>query len=359
MESKNISTPLLELIERPVLCVKNGIITELNRAAAQMQIVRDTPIRALLPQDHQAYEQFESGQLFLNLSVCQIPCGATVIRSQDMDYFILDQQEDTDRLQAMALAAQQLRMPLSNVMTIVDQFLANRHLEASCDLRTQAGKINQGLFQLLRILSNMADAIRYADPEPVRMENCNLTAFIDEVFQKARVLIQDTGVKLRYCGLSQPIFGLASCEHLERGIYNLISNAIKFSPKGGKVEAKLIQSGTFLSLSIQDSGSGIPPQIQPTLFARYRRQPGIEDGRYGIGLGMTMVRSAATIHGGTVLIDHPAQGGTRVTLTISIREPEPGTTLRTPIRSICDYAGGWDHGLTELAELLSSETYEG
>ena len=358
MESKNIETPLLELIERPVLCVKNGVVIQLNRAAAQMQIPQNTPIRELIVDNWQSYEKFESGQLFLNLCVCKIPCGATVIRSGDMDYFILDQQEDHDRLQAMALAAQQLRMPLSNVMTITDQFLSNRHLEASCDLRTQASKINKGLFQLLRILSNMADAMRYADPEPVRMENCNLSAFIEEVFQKAKVLIGDTGVKLRYTGISQPVFGLVSCEHLERGIYNMISNAVKFSPKGGKVEAKLTQSENFLSLSIQDNGSGIPADIQANLFTRYRRQPGIEDGRYGIGLGMTMIRSAATIHGGTVLIDQPAQGGTRVTLTIALRQPDSDTPLRSPIKSICDYAGGWDHGLTELSELLSYESYQ-
>ena len=359
MEPKNIDTPLLELIERPVLCVKDGIVVSLNRAAAQMQIAPNTPIRELLPKDWEAYEQFKSGQLFLNLNICQIPCGTVVIRRENMDYFIMDQQEDHDRLQAMALAAQQLRVPLSNVMTITDQFLANRHLEASCELRTQAGKINQGLFQLLRILSNMADAMRYAEAEPARMENCNLTVFIDEIFQKAKVLIGDTKVKLRYTGLSQNVFGMASCEHLERGIYNLLSNAVKFSPKGGKVEAKLTQTGNFLSLSILDHGSGISEEVQPTLFTRYRRQPGIEDSRYGIGLGMTMVRAAATIHGGTVLIDHPAQGGTRVTLTIAIRQAEPNTVLRSPIQSICDYAGGWDHGLTELAQLLSSDNYQG
>ena len=109
-------------------------------------------------------------------------------------------------------------------------------------------------------------------------------------------------------------------------------------------------------LQIQDSGSGIPDAIRGNLHSRYQRQPGIEDGRFGIGLGMVLIRSAATIHGGTVLVDQPQGGGTRITMTIAIRSNSSGN-LRSNVLRV-DYSGERDHGLMELSETLPAFLYE-
>lgn len=357
MEYTNKDMLLLELIGKPVLCVKDGIITDMNRAAAQMQIPQNTPICQLLAENSDAYETFISGQLSITLIVAGISCNATVMRTEEMDLFILDQPEDFAKLQSIALAAQQLRVPLNDVMTLTDQLLASNDLEAECRLRTQAQKINKGLFQLLRIITNMADAQRYTGPEVPRMELINLTAFIGDIFEKARVLTSDTGIRLKYTGPQQPILGLAAGEYLERGIYNMISNAIKFSPKNSTVEADLTLNGNMLSLRVHDQGQGIPARIYSNLFSRYTRQPGIEDGRHGIGIGMTFVRAAASVHGGTILIDQPETGGTRVTMTIAVRKTD-SDTVRSPILPLHDYVGGWDHTLVELSDNLPIEAYD-
>lgn len=357
MEYANKDTLLLELIDKPVLCVKAGMITAVNRPAAQMQISEGTRISEYLADSRDAYEAFTSGQLSLTLTVAGICCQATVLRTEDMDLFILDQPEGFAKLQSIALAAQQLRVPLNDVMTLTDQMLGSRELDAECKLRTQAQKINKGLFQLLRIISNMADAQRYTGREAIRMEHLNLTAFFQEIFEKASALTSDTGIRLKYTGPQQPVLGLAAGECLERGVYNMISNAIKFSPKNGTVEAKLTQNGNMLSLSIQDQGQGVPANIRSTLFNRYERQPGIEEGRHGIGIGMTFVRAAAAAHGGTVLIDHPEKGGTRITMTIALRQVD-SDTVRSPVLPLHDYTGGWDHALVELAESLAFDTYD-
>lgn len=357
MEQIKNNSPLLEMIDRPVLCVRDGVIIDRNRSAAQMQIGINTPIKDLLPTDYDAYTAFTDGQLYLTVHVADIPCGAIIIRSAESDYFVLEQQSDFEKLQLIALAAQQLRNPLSNVMNLTDNLLSNKDLDETCELREQAKRINKGLFQLLRIIANMADAPRYMGPEPVRKETVNFTAFLNEVFEKAATLISDTGVTLKYKGLNAPVFGLVATECLERGLYNIISNAVKFSPKKGTVEITVSQVANVIKVSVQDNGRGIPSDVRGNLFTRYQRTPGIEDGRYGIGLGMTMVRTAASVHGGTVLVDHPQSSGTRVTLTIPITKDD-SNTVRTPIMQMFDYTGGWDHALVELAESLSIDAYD-
>ena len=143
---------------------------------------------------------------------------------------------------------------------------------------------------------------------------------------------------------------------LNQILLNILSNAIKFTPKGGTVTAKLTRSGRMLRLSVTDSGSGIAQSVRSSVFSRYLRQPALEDSRYGIGLGMVLIRTAAAHHGGAVLIDQPEGAGTRITMTMSIRQSKQAT-LRSNVLRV-DYAGERDHGLIELSECLPTELYE-
>lgn len=111
----------------------------------------------------------------------------------------------------------------------------------------------------------------------------------------------------------------------------------------------------MLYLSVQDSGEGMRPEVQGSIHARFRRKPGLEDSRFGIGLGMVMIRSAAAAHGGTVLIDHPEGCGTRLTMSIAIRQNTDNVVRSNVLR--VDYAGERDHPLLELSEVLPVELY--
>ena len=108
--------------------------------------------------------------------------------------------------------------------------------------------------------------------------------------------------------------------------------------------------------SVQDSGCGIEESFRGNLFSRYTREPGLEDSRHGIGLGLSLICSVAALHGGTVLVDHPLETGTRVTMTMAIRSGS-STTLHSP-RIRVDYAGEWDHSLLELSDILPTSLYE-
>ena len=76
---------------------------------------------------------------------------------------------------------------------------------------------------------------------------------------------------------------------------------------------------------------------------------------HGIGLGMVLIRSAAAAHGGTVLVRRMPDGGTSITMTLAIRK-KTDSTLTSPILHM-DYAGGFDHALMELADVLPARLY--
>lgn len=354
METINQQFPWLELLDRPAFCAKGGTVIAVNNAAQHHMLQPGTDIRDIVTEQRETYESFESGSLYLTVTVGNIPCSACVTRTKECDIFILQQDADSEQLQALALAAQQLRIPLSNVMTVTDRLLANLE-NTDNSTQQQASQINQGLFQLLRIISNMSDSGSYKGIPFTGMQTVNLTEVFREVMEKSQTISENAGIRLSYTGPQTPVLGLANAEKLERAVYNLLSNALKFAPEDSTIEAKLTQKEKLLSFTICNENT--EEIIEPSFWNRYRRSPAIEDSRYGLGLGMTLVSAVAAAHKGTVLIDHPDAKKTRVTMTIALIQ-DNGETVRSPIVHMGDYAGGRDKALLELAEILPPHFYE-
>lgn len=350
MEDKKDTLELLDLMIRPGFCVKENKIVKVNRAAEGLFLTPGLDIQALILSGKEAYDGLSAGCLYLTLSAGGATYGASVIRVDDMDVFVLDQ-EPSGELQAMALAARELRKPMDSLMRTTEQLLN----QTDPSTREQATRLNRGLYQLLRIIGNMSDAGQTLSVSYPEMRD--IGGIMAGIFEKAQTLLTDTGIRLTYEGLSESIYCLVDEEQLERAVLNILSNAIKFSPRDGTIKAHFIRQGRMLRLSIQDSGSGIAEDVLRSVFHRYLRQPSIEDGRFGIGLGMVMIRSAAAHHGGAVLIDQPEGKGTRITMTLAIRQ-NSDNVLRSPVLRP-DYAGGRDRMLLGLSENLPHSLYNG
>ena len=354
MEHNNDAAKMLDLMGRPAFCVNGGQITQVNAGAAGLGFSAGDALEALLSTGREEYSAFEGGCLYLTLSIGGEQLGASVTRMEEFDLFCLEELADSRELKAMALAARELREPLSSVMITAQRLFPLSALEDDAATREQVARLNRGLYQMLRVVGNMSDAGSYA-ASPARRETVNICAEMDEIFRKASELVSHTGVRLTYEGPAAPIHCLADLESLERAVLNMVSNAVKFTPKDGTIQASLQRRDNRLYLSVRDSGSGIRQDLEGDVFTRFRRQCGLEDGRFGIGLGLVLVRSAASAHGGAVLIDSPDGAGTRITMSLSIRQAD--STVRSRILRV-DYAGEQDHGLIELSELLPDALYE-
>ncbi len=344
MEMQKENMPMLELLLRPAFYVSNGKITKANEAAAPYLLREGTEILPLLATGAEEYAAFTEGCLYLTLSIGSQPLGATVIAMDGCHLFLLEQPSEKTELQALALAARELRVPLSGMMTTAGQIDADSQ---------QLAQLNRRLYQMMRIVSNMSDAALFTQSSG-RMEYVDICSFLQELLDKAAEQLQAADIHLRYDLPNQSICILADVQKLERAVYNLISNAAKHTDPDGSIQISLSKHGR-LYLSVTDGGPGIASGVMGSIYSRYLRTPSISDGQDGIGLGLLLVRAAATMHGGTVLIDHPQSGGTRVTMTLALRQHST-LPVRSPILQI-DYAGERDHGLQELADVLPASLY--
>ena len=337
----------------PMLCpafrVRDGIITAVNDAAAAYGVVQGVQINSVIYSGAQEFSTFSSGRLDLTLSICNRQIGASVVPDGDSLLFVLESDFAQPEHRAFALAAQHLRAPLSEAILHTESITGS--LDTNAQIRL--AQINRNLQQIMRIVCNMSDIANYKSE--AKLCSRNVVAIFSEVLEKAQSLLVKAGKQLQYQLPKQPIICNADERMLERAILNLLSNAARFSDGSDIIKAELICKNNRVYFCVENNCNSMPDRSQ-NLFARYLREPAIEEGRSGIGLGLPIVRSVAAVHNGTLLMDQPEEGGIRITMSLSCQNSSTAE-LRSPIRIPIDYAGGWDHALMELSEILPPELY--
>ena len=351
MEDRKEKIAMLNLMQQPAFYVEAGVITHANPAAENFFLAPGTPVDTLIHANCEEYASFTEGCLYMPVEIGGQTVNMAITRSEGWEVWMPEQDAEAASLRAMALAAAELRDPLSGAISAAEQLLPALS-NSDPQLQQQAAQVNRRLMQLMRSICNMSDAIHYTGSNGGRMECVEICAFVAEIMEKSAHLAERSGISLHYQLPNELIFTMADTEKLERSIFNLLSNAMKCTPQGEAVEVQLQRRGQRLYLSFTDVGT---EPILGNIFTRFQREPGLHDRKWGIGLGMVLVRSVAAMHGGAVLVDRPNGKGNRVTLSMAITQAN-GNQLRSPVLRI-DYAGEWDHCLLELSDVLSSELY--
>ncbi len=337
-----------ESMLHPAFYVKDGIVTEVNEAAANRQIAVGTEIRSIIKHGLAEYNAYTDGRLDLTLCINGYTCNAYVITCDDKQLFCMDSAYVQPELRAFSLAAMHLREPLTNAMICANALLP----DADADKENLA-QINRSLYQMLRILGNMSDAAQYSKHSP-SLQHCDMVAIFREVLEKVEALLSKGGKTLHYQIPEQAIHTACDATMVERAILNLISNAAGFS-QDGAISAQLHCENQYFRFTVINKSSADKSKSK-NLFARYLREPQIEDGRNGIGLGLPLVRSVAAAHNGTVLMQYTDSGEFRITMTLAVQQPD-SPILRSPTRLPIDDTGGWDRCLLELSGILSADLY--
>jgi len=127
-------------------------------------------------------------------------------------------------------------------------------------------------------------------------------------------------------------------DRLQQVVWNLVSNAFKFTPKGGRVEVRLSEVEGDAQIEVVDTGIGISAEFLPFVFDRFRQADSSMSRRHsGLGLGMAIVRHLIELHGGTVSVESPGENqGTTFRLRLSRHFGAAPAPPDTPIREFAD-----------------------
>jgi signal transduction histidine kinase/CheY-like chemotaxis protein len=111
---------------------------------------------------------------------------------------------------------------------------------------------------------------------------------------------------------------------LQQVVWNLVSNAVKFTPNGGKIQVRVERINSHVEIIVADTGEGIEPAALESVFDRFWQADGTAQSKHGVGLGLSIVKEIVSLHGGTVVAhsEGPGKGS-----TFTVRLPLPISTI--------------------------------
>jgi adenylate cyclase len=169
--------------------------------------------------------------------------------------------------------------------------------------------------RLLRLVNQLLDLQRLdAGRMQPSFRPCDLIDFVTQTVDSFRSYCQKKGISLKTDLTACPAVYL-DLEKFDKVLYNLLSNAMKFTLEGGSITVTLQPAGDHCLLKVTDTGIGIRPDQMPHLFERFRQAEGSANRGYeGSGLGLALVRELVELHGGQITMDSTYGEGTTFTV---------------------------------------------
>ncbi|MBJ9682002.1 MULTISPECIES: CheR family methyltransferase [Burkholderia] len=242
----------------------------------------------------------------------------------------------------LALVSHELRAPLN----VISSWAAVLMTASERGMPTDEQMSQRAVTTILRhcqlqaeLIDDLLDVSRISsgrfslDSKPV-----DFAAAVRTVVESHRPVAAKKEIMLATSGLQSQAVVSGDARRLQQVASNLIGNALKFTPQGGRVEVALTRLGALIELSVADNGIGVKPELLPRLFDRFMQSDTSRTRQYGgLGLGLSIVKHLVTAHGGTVTASSEGEGrGTRLTVRIPLLQTaatEEGTVAAAPAES--------------------------
>lgn len=246
--------------------------------------------------------------------------------------------------QVLPLVAAQFRTTLGNMQAA----LKTGDDPASCILR-------QSYYRLLRAVTNLTDAGMLMEDEPLPKQDTELVEYFDDLCRQAQVPLESCGLTLRADLRPLHLVAGINREYTARIFWNLVSNAAKFTPRGGEIRVTLTRQGGQVLLQVADNGCGVTSELRDTVYDRILHTERMDPPPYGLGLGLPLCRCFARRQGGSLLLHTEAGKGTVVTVSLPAQRCGASSVQNLPFQ----YVGGFQPVMMELADALPHESYLG
>jgi len=186
------------------------------------------------------------------------------------------------------------------------------------DIKSYLEIQQRNIEKLSTMVGNLLDCAKIeAGKLELNLEEADISEVIEDAVLMVMPISWDKKVKLEYSPPEQPLIAMIDRNRIEQAISNLLSNAIRFSPKNKSVEVKLSSNKNFAQITVEDYGPGIPKEEWDKVFMKFFRRAG-EKASEGIGLGLAIVKAIIEAHGGRVWISQPTHKGTAFNITIPL-----------------------------------------
>ncbi|NOZ58494.1 MAG: PAS domain-containing protein [Euryarchaeota archaeon] len=192
---------------------------------------------------------------------------------------------------------------VANIVLLQCETILDR--EKCPDTRDDLKRLKRNVERLVGMIENAARYARLQSIESLEFRQMDLTEVLRSVVSTLEESAREKEIEIEV-RVREPRPAMVN-PNIESVFYNLISNAIKFSPSGRRVEVDILDEGRHYLITVKDRGPGIPDEEKERIFERFKR---VEKGAVkGTGLGLAIVKRIAELHGGKVWVEDNPGGG--------------------------------------------------
>ncbi len=241
-----------------------------------------------------------------------------------------ERQQELDKLkdQFIMTASHELRTPLTAVQGYIE-LLREYNLTLSVETRAEfIEKAHRSSDELTLMVSNIMDANRVqSDIESARLDNVPLAGAVTHILEilDATIRREKRTVEVE---LPAETFVVADSMRLRQILLNICSNALKYSPPGSGIEIRATVDDEWVTVQIQDHGSGVPPEFQEQLFERFvRLERDMNSPTRGAGLGLSICKQLVQAMGGRIWVESSGTAGEGSTFIFTLKRGTAATEV--------------------------------
>lgn len=227
----------------------------------------------------------------------------------------------------LSIASHELRTPVAVLLgntQLLERFLASS-VQQDTRVRQSFAAIGRQLTRIQALIATMLDVSRI-ERGHLKIEHglLDLVALVQVVVEEVRTTTQAHPIEVVVPADPPPgVFVYGDSLRLEQVMFNLLQNAIKYSPDGGAIHVAVTRADERVSVAVTDHGLGIATEALPHLFERFYRAPAVRSEHIsGLGIGLFIVHEIVTLHGGDVSVVSERGVGTTFTVHLSLAAQE-------------------------------------
>jgi signal transduction histidine kinase len=241
---------------------------------------------------------------------------------------------ELDKLKAefVSVASHELKTPINVIVGYLELLQENIYGELNPKQREICATLGKQAQTLTRLVKRLLDISRFeAGGGKLERRQIDLDRFLHTFESSFQVLALQREISFRVVrGDDLPAHVLWDEDRINEVLGNLLSNAFKFTDRGGTVELAVEGQDNEVSITVRDSGAGIPPEQLPHIFEKfYQANNQAQSSSRGTGLGLAIAREIVEAHGGSISVASNMGVGTTFTITLPVRAV---VTRRTPFR---------------------------
>ncbi len=223
---------------------------------------------------------------------------------------------DAMRREFVADASHELRTPVANLAVAVEALRAGLPARAA-QAAPLVDAIEREVARLRALVETLLDlsAIESGRVQ-LHMVPTDLSDLTGRVIESFRARATQRGVEVAHGVAVRPVSALADPDRMTQVVSNLVDNALKFTPSGGRITLTVEERRGRALIRVDDTGPGIPPSDLPHLFDRFFKADRSRTGRGGAGLGLAIAKRLMVMQGGDLTAENRPDGGARFTATL-------------------------------------------